>query len=154
MDHAEHLGSPAAALGKALDSYAEWLDCRIACGIDEADRGDSGTSLLHSVAEIRRTHCPGAGQFMTDLLLAHTKLSALLFEHQLKLVRGEPTEPLIKSNECISLIQRQIATIAAMRAACLPPQGLCLNTGPTVKNAAPKFATRSASLADPGHLQA
>jgi hypothetical protein len=136
MDHAKDSDSPAAvALGKALDSYAEWLNSQVASRSNEADKR-SGASLLHAVAEIRRHHCPGASQLMTDLLLVHTTLSTLLFEQQLKFVRGQPTQPLLSSKECVSLIQRQIATIAAMRTTCVSQRGLCIHTTPSVKNAA------------------
>jgi hypothetical protein len=150
IEHLEQLDSPAAALAKALDSYGAWVNCHSGRGIDEAVRGESGASLLHAVAEIRRHHCPGATQLMTNLLLDHTRLSTLLFEHQLKLVRGQRSEPMINSEVFASLVQRQTATIAAMRATCGTQRALCILTGTPAKNAARQFAGRPASAGDTG----
>ena len=145
MDHAKNLDSPAAtALGKALDSYADWINSQVTSGSHEADKR-SGASLLHAVAEIRRHHCPGASQLMTDLLLVHTTLSTLLFEQQLKFVRGQPTQPLLSSTECVSLVQRQIATIAAMRTTCASQRALCIHTISPVKNATHQIPARQVS---------
>jgi hypothetical protein len=150
MNHAEH--KPASALSKALDSYAEWLDCHFGSGSDLNDRRESGSSLLRSIAEIRRHSCPGASNLMTNLLLDHTKLSTLLFEQQLKLVRGQPTQPLAKSEECASLMKRQSATILAMRSACTLHRSFCVHTAST-NDSAQQFAVRSATLPDAEHLQ-
>lgn len=151
MDHIEHTGSPAAALGKALDSYAEWVNCNVD-GKDVAVNGESGASLLHAVAEIRRHRCPGATQLMTNLLVEHTKLSTLLFEHQLKLVRGQRTEPLTKSDEFVRLIERQNVTILAMRSTCVTQRPFCiLTTGPLPKTTAPQFTIQPVAVAEPGH---
>lgn len=123
----------AAALRNALDSYAQWLNSNVASGNCDADTGLSGTSLLRAVAEIRRHHCSGNAHLMTELLIAHTTLSALMFQHRQKLILGEPAKPLVKSNECVSLMQKQRATIAAMRSACASQRGHCIHV---VKNAA------------------
>jgi hypothetical protein len=152
MDQIEHLGGPAAALAKALDSYAAWVNCHVSSKIGAADNEESGATLLHAVAEIRRHHCPGATQLMTNLLLDHTKLSTLLFEHQLKLVRGQPAEPLIRSLEFVSLVQRQTATIASMRSTCVAQRAHCIHTAAPVKIfPSPQFATLPVSLGDSGH---
>jgi len=126
MNKAEH--KPATALAKALDSYSDWLDSNFGSGAN-ATRGESGASLLRAVAEIRRHSCPGSSNLMTNLLLDHTKLSTLLFEQQLKLVRGQPTQPLSKSEECANLMQKQSATILAMRSACTLNRSFCIHTG-------------------------
>jgi hypothetical protein len=79
---------------------------------------------------------------MTNMLLDHTRLSALLFEHQLKRVRGEPTESLLKSQECIGLVQRQTATILAMRTACTAERSFCIHTAPAAKTTPTPFVIR------------
>jgi hypothetical protein len=150
MNKAEH--KPATALSKALDSYAEWLDCHFAAGTSAAGRSESGSSLLRAIAEIRRHSCPGASDLMTNLLLDHTKLSTLLFEQQLKFVRGQPTQPLTKSEECAKLMQRQSATILAMRSACTLNRSFCIHTG-SPKNSAQQFAVRSPAMPDAEHLR-
>lgn len=150
MNHAEH--SASAALTKALDSYAGWLDCHFASGNSSVE-GHSGASLLHAVAEIRRHSCPGSSDLMTNMLLDHTRLSALLFEHQLKLVRGEPTESLLKSQECIGLVQRQTATILAMRTACTAQRAFCIHTAPAAKTTPTPFVIRPITVTDEKRAQ-
>jgi hypothetical protein len=86
------------------------------------------------VAEIRRHHCSGNAHLMTELLIAHTTLSTLMFEHRQKLILGEPAQPLLKTRECVCLMQKQRATIAAMRSACASQRGHCVHA----KNAAPQ----------------
>ena len=150
MDHAEHSDSAPAALARALDRYTQWLDYHIGLQIDEADSGGSGASLLHAVAEIRRHHCPGANQLMTDLLLGHTKLSALLFDHELKLVRGQPTEPLAMSMDFMNLVEAQKTTVQFMRTACVTQRGMCIHTVSSIKNPAHQIIVRTPSLNKPG----
>jgi len=117
----------AAALRAALDSYAHWLNSNVASGNCDADTGLSGTSLLRAVAEIRRHHCSGNAHLMTELLVAHTRLSIMMFEYRQKLILGEDAKPLLNSGECVSLMQKQRAAIAAMRSNCASQRGLCVH---------------------------
>ena len=151
MDHAEHSDSAPAALARALDRYIQWLDYHVGVKTDEADSGASGASLLHAVAEIRRHHCPGANQLMTDLLLGHTKLSALLFDQELKLVRGQATRPLMMSMDFMNLIEAQKTTVQFMRTACVTQRGTCIHTVSSIKSPVHRIIVRSSSLGEPGH---
>lgn len=150
MDNEKH--KPSTSLNQALDSYAEWLHRHFALGIDVTDDRESGAQLLRVIAEIRRHSCPGASQLMTNLLLDHTKLSTMLFERQLKLVRGEATAPLLQSQECASLMERQSATIRAMRTACTVNRAFCIHTEAS-KDTPQKITIRPAAAADPGQLR-
>ena len=154
-DQAEHSASAPAALAKALDGYAQWLDYQTGSKvkIEGSEMDASGAALLRAVTEIRRHHCPGANQLMTDLMLGHTRLTALLFEQQLKRARGEPTEPLIMALEFISLVERQRATVLAMRSACVNERGLCIHTVSSVKITPRPFIVRPSSIAEPKPMQ-
>jgi hypothetical protein len=152
-DQVEHSDSAPAALARSLDGYAKWLDYHMGSKVDGSELDASGASLLRAVTEIRRHHCPGANQLMTDLMLGHTKLTAILFEQQLKRVRGEPTEPLIIAVEFISLVERQRATVFAMRSACVNGRGLCIHTVSSVKITPRPFVARPASLGEAKPMQ-
>jgi hypothetical protein len=148
-DQVEHSDSAPAALARSLDGYAKWLDYHMGSKVDGSELDASGASLLRAVTEIRRHHCPGANQLMTDLMLGHTRLTAILFEQQLKRVRGEPTAPLIIDVEFITLVERQRATVLAMRTACVNERGLCIHTVSSVKITPRPFVVRPLSLAEP-----
>jgi hypothetical protein len=152
-DQAEQPITAHAALAKALDGYAQWLDYHMGSRVDGVDLDGSGATLLRAVTEIRRHHCPGANQLMTDLLLGHTKLNAILFDRQLKRVRGEATEPLTMSMEFISLVERQRATVLGMRSACVTARGLCIHTVSSVKITPRPFVVRPSSIGDPKPMQ-
>jgi hypothetical protein len=152
-DQAEHMDSAPAALARALDSYARWLDYHMGFKGDGADMDASGAVLLRGVIEIRRHQCPGANQLMTDLMLGHTRLTAILFEQQRKRVRGEPTEPLIINVEFISLVERQRATVLGMRSACVNARGMCIHTVSSVKITPRPFVARPSALGEPKPLQ-
>ena len=153
-DQAEHSTNAPAALATALDGYARWLDYQMGSKVDGADLDSSGATLLQAVTEIRRHRCPGANQLMTDLMLGHTKLTALLFEQQLKRSRGERTEPLTLSLDFLGLVERQRATVLGMRTACVNERGLCIHTVSTVKITPRPFVVRpSTSFGEPKPLQ-
>lgn len=152
-DQAEHSTNAPAALATALDGYARWLDYQMGSKVDGADLDSSGATLLQAVTEIRRHRCPGANQLMTDLMLGHTKLTALLFEQQLKRSRGERTEPLTLSLDFLGLVERQRATVLGMRTACVNERGLCIHTVSSVKITPRPFIVRPSSIAEPKPMQ-
>ncbi|MBA3772049.1 MAG: hypothetical protein H0X13_06075 [Ramlibacter sp.] len=116
-------GSAAQSLLGALDAYSAWLSRFMAAEVGTGTEVQSGTQLIATVSEIRRTHFPYDSQLMSELLIVHTHLTTLLFEYQLTKVRGTPTQPLLKSTRCIGLVQRQIAAIEALRASATNRMG-------------------------------
>lgn len=109
-------------MAQALDAYAGWLDHYTSADVLDGDDARAGTRLVAAVAAIRRAHFPRESLLVTDLLIVHTKLSTLRFERQLKLFKCEPGEAMQKSARHQGLVRRQMAAIAALRAACPLPR--------------------------------
>jgi hypothetical protein len=113
--------TPAVSLERALAAYTAWLDRYVGGSLGPDSGSQSGTDLLVVIATLRRTHYPHESHSMSELLIVHTLLTTLMFEHHLRRIRGAPVEALHKLPECVELVSRQLSAVEALRAACAAP---------------------------------
>jgi len=118
MDTATHARTAVVAeLLSALDAYAQWLSALRERSGFAAGSLSTGQDELQKVLELRRTSCPLLTREATELLVVHTQLANLLYECQLRTVRGCTTANAGELSQCADLVQRQVAAIELLRRA-------------------------------------
>jgi hypothetical protein len=124
MDSQTHTrASIVAALLTALDDYANWLSMVAGPpGFRDSDTS-VGQGELWKLLEIRRTWFPHLTQETTELLVVHTDITSLLYERQLRAVRGSTSSGDFDDLAgCAGLVRRQLAAIEQLRRAVAPPE--------------------------------
>jgi hypothetical protein len=101
----------------ALDAYEAWLTCAWS-GALPGGACTSGASLLSAVGLLRHQWFPETSLLMSELLVVHVDLTTILYDFQLRAIRGGGrTRPLSDAPSRAS-IEKQIAAIGRMRRAC------------------------------------
>jgi hypothetical protein len=124
----DSLEAASAAMRSALDAYEAWLTRAWFGALPDAGC-TSGASLLAAVGRLRHQWFPDTSLLMSELLVVHVDLTTILYDFQLRAIRGGGRTRPLSDAPARTLIEKQIAAIGRMRRAC------CLGDGP-----APGFA--------------
>jgi hypothetical protein len=104
-----------AAFFAALDDYIQWLSSLGELQSALARDMSTGQRELQKVLDLRRTSFPALTPEVTEVLVVHTELTGLLYEHQLhgppKTTAGKLAEHL----KCADLVQTQFVLIELLR---------------------------------------
>jgi hypothetical protein len=132
MPAQDPMDGASAAMAHALEQYQHWL----IRGWSSASPGGvspSGTGLLVAITQLSRQLYPEVSPLVGELLVVHAQLTTMIYELQLRAIRaGQPVRTPI-GPEASACVEKQIATIGRMRAACCQaaPPALSCNTDGT-----------------------
>ena len=106
-----------AALLAALDSYVDWLSGLGGDSGSQAADPSTGQSHLQEVLRIRRESFPRLTHDAAEILVAHTEIAALLYERELRAIRGTTAGSSDELAKCAGLLARQLEAIERLRRA-------------------------------------
>jgi hypothetical protein len=105
---------PSVQMERALLAYALWLKRTMA---DDQGLTESGTTLLAVITDLQRKCFPDATLVTGELLILHTQVANLVFEHKMSFLRGGDRSRMA-SPDASELASRQFAAIQRMQQVC------------------------------------
>jgi hypothetical protein len=106
---------PSQEIGRALSAYTVWLLKTMTGGPSPSE---SGTDLVAAISNLQRLHFHDGSRAMSDLLIGHTEIVSLVFEHKMSVLRGAAADPL-RTPEAAALVARQLSAIGGMQGICV-----------------------------------
>lgn len=107
----------AVALIGALVAYEKWVANLVRPGGSWGGDAHIGHRQLQKLLEIRRTSFPDLKDEATALLLAHAGIAHVLYQQELRALRGTESRPVDDHDRCAALTDRQLMVIEALRRA-------------------------------------
>jgi hypothetical protein len=106
--------NPSNEMDTALSAYAEWLTNTMA---GDSNVTGSGTSFLTAIADLQRRSFADASRAMGELLIGHTAIANLVFEHRMLVLRSGSSQ-IMRTPEAAAVAERQHTGIRAMQTIC------------------------------------